>query len=79
MMIEKYQKEKMLRKYTFEYWVEDGWYIRKIKEIPGIFSQGESIGELEDNIKDAFRLMLDERSTEIHPGTKIKDIALEIA
>ena len=31
----------MLKNFTLEYWLDDGWYVGKLKEIPGIFSQGE--------------------------------------
>ena len=32
--------------FTLEYWIDDGWYIGRIIEIPGIFSQGETLYEL---------------------------------
>lgn len=47
----------MLRQFTLEYWLDDGWYVGKLKEVPGVFSQGESLEELESNIRDAYRLM----------------------
>ena len=43
----------MLRHYTLEYWQDDGWYIGRLREIPGVFSQGETLEELFGNIKDA--------------------------
>jgi hypothetical protein len=30
----------MLKKFMLEYWIDDGWYVGKLKEIPGIFSKG---------------------------------------
>ena len=48
----------MLRRFTLEYWIDDGWYVGKLKEVPGIFSQGESIDELEENIRDACQMMV---------------------
>jgi predicted RNase H-like HicB family nuclease len=33
-----------------------------LKEVPGVFSQGESIQELEENIREAYQLMLAEES-----------------
>jgi len=42
---------------TVEYWIDDGWYVGKLKEIPGVFSQGETIEELIENLKDAYRLL----------------------
>ena len=45
---------------TLEYWLDDDWYIGRLKEIPGVFSQGESLAELEDNIRDAWQLVREE-------------------
>lgn len=44
----------MLRHFTREYWIDDGWYVGRLKEVPGVFSQGESMDELEENIRDAY-------------------------
>lgn len=46
------------RNFTLEYWIDDEWFVGRIKEVPGFFSQGENLEELEENIKDAFRLMI---------------------
>ena len=43
----------MQRRFTLEYWIDDGWYVGKLKEVPGVFNQGESLAELEANIQDA--------------------------
>ena len=48
----------MLRNFTLDFWVDDGWYIGKLREVPGVFSQGESLEELKVNIKDAYDLMV---------------------
>lgn len=69
----------MQRHFTLEYWVDDGWYVGKLKEVPGIFSQGESLAELEANIQDAYRMMIEEEPTEVHPGARTKDIAVDVA
>ena len=47
----------MLRHFTLEYWIDERRYVGRLKEVPGVFSQGESLGELEENIRDAYRLM----------------------
>ncbi len=47
----------MTRHFTLEYWMDDGWYIGKLKEVPGVFSQGETLEELEENIQEAYQLM----------------------
>ena len=43
----------MLKHFTLEYWLDDEWYVGKLKEIPGVFSQGENLNELENNIREA--------------------------
>lgn len=48
----------MSRRFTLEYWIDDDWYVGRLKEVPGIFSQGETLEELEANIQDAYRLMM---------------------
>ena len=50
----------MTRQFTLEYWVDDDWYVGKLKEVPGVFSQGETLAELEENIQDAYRLTTSE-------------------
>jgi predicted RNase H-like HicB family nuclease len=50
----------MTRFFTLEYWQDDGWFVGKLKEIPGVFSQGKTLDELKENIIDAYRMMLAE-------------------
>jgi len=49
----------MCRSLTLEYWIDQDWYVGRLKEVPSIFSQGESLPELEENIRDAYRLVMD--------------------
>ncbi len=49
----------MLRHFALEYWLDGGWYVGRLKEVPGVFSQGETLYELEKNIQDAYKLMID--------------------
>lgn len=67
----------MERRFTLEYWMDDGWFVGRLREVVGVFSQGESLEELEDNIRDAYRLMIETGDAEPRPGLKTKDIALE--
>ena len=55
----------MRRNFTLEYWIDNGWYVGKLKEAPGIFSQAESLEELEENIQEANLLMLQDETK--HP------------
>ena len=69
----------MLHNFTLEYWIDDDWFVGKLKEIPGIFSQGETLEELENNIRDAYNMVMEDDQTESYPGIKEKSISLEIA
>jgi predicted RNase H-like HicB family nuclease len=50
-----------MTKFTLEYWKDGGWYVGRLREVPGVFSQGRTLEELEENVRDAYRLMLKER------------------
>ena len=45
--------------FTVEYWQDDGWFVGKLKEVPGVFSQGKTLNELQENHSDAYHLMLE--------------------
>ncbi len=66
----------MLRHFTLEYWVEEGWYVGRLREVPGVFSQGESLQELEENIRDAYHLIVE--SEEGLPSTQVKRKEIEV-
>ncbi len=68
----------MIRKFSLEYWVDDNWYVGRLKEIPGIFSQAETIEELEENIKDAYHLMMEDEVITPDKDVKIKEIGVEV-
>jgi predicted RNase H-like HicB family nuclease len=53
-----------VKQFTLEYWPDEGWFVGRLKEIPGVFSQGETVEELEENIREAYRLMLEEPLTD---------------
>ncbi len=51
----------MNTKLTMIYWKSDKFWLGKLLEHPEIMTQGETIEELEENLKDAYLLMaLDE-------------------
>lgn len=52
-----------MEKFTLEYWQDDNWFVERLVEIPGVFSQGESLEELKKNIQDAYKMMIDVNST----------------
>jgi predicted RNase H-like HicB family nuclease len=68
----------MVRHFTLEYWIDDGWYVGKLREVPGVFSQGETLEELEDNIKDAYHIMLEEEEQTERSDVRVKELELEV-
>ena len=48
------------RVYTLEYWMDDGWYVGRLREVPGVFSEGETLEELIQNIREVFHLLMEE-------------------
>ncbi len=69
----------MERTFTLEYWIDDGWYVGRIKEVPAVFSQGATLEELEENIADAYKMVLSEES-EYTPSGEIlhKEVTLQV-
>ena len=45
------------RSLTLIYWKSDRFWVGKLLEHPEIMSQGRTLKELEDNVRDAYRLM----------------------
>lgn len=67
----------MSQTFLLEYWLEDEWYVGQLKGVPGVFSQGKSLEELEENIRDAYRLMVDEEET-APSGAQTKAVVVDV-
>ena len=68
----------MKRFFTLEYWQDDNWFVGKIREVPGVFSQGETLAELEENIADAYRMMLETEGEPAHAGAQTLEIGVDV-
>jgi len=68
----------MLKNFTLEYWIDDDWYVGRLREVPGVFSQGESIEELKENIRDAYRMVMEEVDIPAHPGSSTMEIEVAV-
>ncbi len=68
----------MLRNFTLEYWIDDNWYVGRLREVPGVFSQGESIEELKENIRDAYRMVMAEVEIPPHPESNTMEIEVAV-
>lgn len=60
-------------KITMIYWKGEKFWLGKILEHPEIMTQGKNIEELEENLKDAFRLML---MDDVPSDYKLKEISV---
>lgn len=60
-----------------EYWIDNGWYVGRAKEVPGVFSQGKTLNELKRNIQDAYHLMMEEMS-ENEYSENIKETLVQV-
>jgi predicted RNase H-like HicB family nuclease len=67
----------MIRHFTLEYWIDEGWYVGRLKEVPGVFSQGETLEELEQNIQEAYKLMMAEEEIPLTTEIHAKEIGVE--
>jgi predicted RNase H-like HicB family nuclease len=64
---------KMRRRLTLIYWKSDKFWLGKLLEYPEIMTQGETLEELEENIKDAYLLMA---MDDVPDGYHSKEIAI---
>lgn len=57
------------------YWKGEKFWVGKLLEHPEIMSQGKTLEELEENMKDAFTLMTLEDVPDQH---EVKELALKV-
>jgi predicted RNase H-like HicB family nuclease len=50
-------------RFQLQYWEDGPWFVGRLPQVPGVFSQGATLAELEDNVRDAYRLMIEEQET----------------
>ena len=63
----------MKTKMSMIYWKGEKFWLGKLLEHPEIMTQGETLGELEENIKDAYLLMAMDEVPEEH---RMREIAI---
>lgn len=68
----------MPQTFLLEYWSDDGWLVGRLKGIPGVFSQAETLEELEENIRDVYQLVVGEEQEPTPAGAKTKPLVLEV-
>jgi predicted RNase H-like HicB family nuclease len=60
-------------KVTMVYWKGERFWLGKILEHPEIMSQGETVEDLEDHLKDAYRLLVLE---DVPADARMKELAV---
>jgi predicted RNase H-like HicB family nuclease len=48
----------MRHQFTLEYWRDGNWYMRRLIEVHGVFSQGKTLADLSEKIQDAYEMMV---------------------
>ncbi len=68
----------MVTLFTLEYWLDDNWYVGRLKEVPGVFSQGETLNDLENNIREAYALKMEDEVEPNAQGRQTKQIEVAV-
>jgi len=70
----------MAKFFTLGYWMDERWFVGRLKEVPGVFSQGQTLEELKENILEAYSLMIEEEEEALPDvvKSKIKEIQVEV-
>jgi len=57
-MVEGGKEVAMPQRLTMVYWKSEQMWLGKLLEFPDVMTQGETVEELEENIKDAYRVLI---------------------
>jgi len=75
-------KAAMSREFTAVFEKHGQWYIGYVEEIPGVNTQGKTLAEARENLKEALQLILEENRRVISQGrsatTKREPITVRI-
>ena len=58
----------MRGQFTLEFWKDDRFFVGRLLEVPGVFSQGVTMEELRENIQDAYDLMVIQQRSPAPPA-----------
>jgi predicted RNase H-like HicB family nuclease len=68
----------MRSQFTLEFWRDGDWYVGRLLEVPGVFSQGETLEELQENIQDAYDLLVTQDRVPAPPSAQRQAVELEV-
>ena len=67
-----------MKQFTLEYWKDDGWYVGRLKEMPSVMSQGETLDELQEMIRDAYNLMVEDAAESTFVPKERQELAISL-
>ncbi|HEY1377312.1 MAG TPA: type II toxin-antitoxin system HicB family antitoxin [Gemmataceae bacterium] len=68
----------MRGQFTLEYWQDGDFYVGRLLEVPGVFSQGETLEELRENIQDAYDLVVTQERTPAPAAARQQPVELDV-
>jgi predicted RNase H-like HicB family nuclease len=72
-------KLEAMKQFTLEYWTDDGWYVGRLKEMPAVMSQGETLDELQAMIRDAYHLIVSDASENTFVPSERHEMAISLS
>jgi predicted RNase H-like HicB family nuclease len=67
-----------MREFTLEYWKDEEWYVGRLKEMPVVMSQGETLEELQRMIRDAYHLMVEDAGENTFIPQERQELAISL-
>ena len=68
----------MQNTFTLEYWMDDDWFVGRLPAVPGVFSQGETLADLQENIRDAYQMMVETSPDPLPSGVEVLKTELAV-
>ncbi len=68
-----------MKQFTLEYWKDDDWYVGRLKEMPSVMSQGETLEELQQMIRDAYQLMVEDAIEDTSVPSERHELAISLS
>ena len=67
-----------MKQFTLEYWTDYGWFVGRIKEMPAVMSQGETLEKLQAMIRDAYQLTVEDAAESTFAPKERHEMAISL-
>lgn len=68
----------MSHRFTLEYWPDGDWLVGRLREVPSVFSQGATVEELEENIREVYALLVADERPEPPAVVRTREMEVEV-